>query len=221
MNYLTQEQCIEQCLGAFLQFVHDGNLWAFAPDRVMRWAPPSWPPKKEEEGLWKPIPFVWDFGAQVLIPENWLDWLTEIVKTRFYRKSPDPMRFNRVGVIKEPATVLFRCHIEPNERKIFTARPSEIFRGENLVFGVDGADWLYLWGVNVGICPQLKLGKDFSGKEVPWPATAFQEQDVPFNLRFDTCQPEQDMSIEVESRYSIPFDFEVSIRGIQLVKKTT
>jgi hypothetical protein len=220
MNFLKTDQCVEQCIGAFLHFVHDDALWAFAPDKVMRWHPAKWP-RDPDSDLWKPLPFVWDFGSQVIIPELWVDWLSEITRVRHARRSPDPMYFDRVGTIKEPAELVFRCHIDPGERKIFTVRPKEIFRGENLVFDVNGADWIYLWDVKVGHLSQMKRGKDSLGNDMPWPATAFQEQEVPFNLRFDTCVPEQDMSIEVESRYSLPFDFEVLIPGTQLVKKTS
>lgn len=220
MNYLTQEQCVEQCLGVFLQFVHDDYLWAFAPNKFMRWSPALWPPKKEEKGLWKPIPFVWDFGSRVLVPEFWAIWLDHIVNgPKKVKKEPD-------SVFVE-TDIFIKGRLEGNERKTLSVTSDEIFRGENIVFlPVDAFGrvcdgFICVWGFSVNGNQQMKLRKGNDGVEQSWWSSDFFEEVRPANLRLDTCVPGGTMSIDLENAHDKPVDVMVKVSGSRLVKKTT
>ena len=185
---LSREECLGSIPNALLSFVHDECLWAFAPEKFMRWSPSPLHPRSEDR--WKPFAYVWDFGARVVVPEHWLAWLQEIYK----KKSTRPL--NPIGVHR-PATLVWKDVIELGERKTLVVQPEHPFRGERLVVTL-GAPFVRLWGLSVGHQQQLNPRKDDDGHDVPWLGTCFQDWDIPVNLRFDTCMPKQNVSLDIE-----------------------
>lgn len=221
---LSREECLGSIPNSFLSFVHDGCLWAFAPEKFMRWRPSRVHPNVEDD-RWEPFPHVWDFGARVVVPEHWLTWLSAIIARRSERnyRPLDP-----IGVKKE-ATLVFEDVMKYGERKLIVVQPQHPFRGEDLVV-VLGAPFVRLWNLSVGVIPQFKPNKDAEGRDAPWLSSQHFKGDVPVNLRFDTCLPKQNISLDVEigppstagvGEKNLHSDFEVRIelRGTELIER--
>jgi hypothetical protein len=221
---LSRDECLGSIPNAFLSFVHDDHLWAFAPEKFMRWRPSRLHPAESDR--WEPSPYVWDFGARVVVPEHWLTWLSRILASRSTEKDYRPL--NPIGV-KRDATLVFEDVMKLGVRKLIVVQPEHPFRGEDLVV-VLGAPFVRLWGLSVGILQQLNPRKDAEGRSIPWPGDYFRG-DVPVNMRFDTCLPKQNIAIDVEvgpptspagiGEKNLHSDFEVRIelRGTELLKR--
>lgn len=191
---LSRKECIDSIPNAFLCFVHEDCLWAFAPERFMRWRPS--PVHSREDDRWAPFPYVWDFGSSVVVPEHWLTWLSGIVARRSMEKDHRPL--NPIGVKRE-ATLVFEGTMHLGERRTLVVQPPHPFRGENLVVRMGSAPFVSLWGLWIGRSQQLRPRKGDDGREIPWPGTFF-DGAIPVNMRFDTCLPAQNISLDVEIR---------------------
>jgi hypothetical protein len=221
---LSRDECLGSIPNAFLSFVHDDHFWAFAPEKFMRWRPSRVHPVESDR--WEPFPYVWDFGARVVVPEHWLTWLSAIVGRR---SSKNYRPLNPIGV-KMDATLVFEDVMRYGERKLIVVQPQHPFRGEDLVV-VMGAPFVRLWNLSVGIVPQFKPNKDADGRDTPWLSSQSFKGDIPVNLRFDTCLPKQNISLDVEvgppaspagiGGKNLHSDFEVRIelRGTELVER--
>jgi hypothetical protein len=214
---LTTEECLDSNFRAFLSFVHQECLWSFGPDKFMRW----YPANISGTVRWKPEPFVWDFGADVVVPDLWLGWLGALAGAA---KSKVPSELLSSFAIQTPGVVkgkeIFRGTVHPKTRMFLVAQPRHHFRGEDLVVTApknEAIAVIKIWGLAVGHFPQMNPRRDETGKLVPWPASAFRDREFPVNFRFDVCQAQQNMTLDVENVSNQAIDVEAELRGIRLL----
>jgi hypothetical protein len=218
-NSLTTEECLNSHIGAFLHFIHMECLWSFAPGKFMRWLPAN----ITGTVRWKREPFVWDFGADVVVPDLWLSWLGALVGTaraKVPRELLSSFAIQNRGV--EKSKEIFKGTVPPKSRMFLVAQPRHHFRGEDLVFTKPGLDDgiahnIKVWGLAVGHFPQMNPRRSETGKLIPWPASDFRERETPVNFRFDVCQAEQNMTLDIENVSNQAIDVEAELRGIRLL----
>lgn len=210
----SKDECLEQIPSAFMHFVHDGCLWAFAPERFMRWCPARGYAAKKDE--WNPTPFIWDFGSRVVVPEHWLAWLREIGN-------------EKARGIHQGKTLVFEGVFRFGERRTLVVQPEHPFRGDDLVV-VMGAPFVRLWNLSVGTTPQLRPRRGTDGRELPWSGMDFREE-IPIGLRFDTALPRQNITLDVEvgaperpagagdKNLNSAFEVRIELRGTELVDR--
>ena len=183
----------------------------------MRWAPA--PQTEMGLDLWKPIPFVWDFGARVLEPKAWKVWLDQLYSSS--KSKPPEMRQDGVH---EEFKVTIQGRLEPYERKTLYINSTYHFKGRNIVFSSNNASslsFINVWDFSVNGHSQMRLTRDDEGIAHPWNALEFCEDVIPFDLRFDVCQSGGTMSIDVENTSTLANDVVVEIPGTRLIKMIT
>jgi hypothetical protein len=215
MKTLTTEECLAAIPHAFLHFVRDECLWAFAPDKFMRWRPA----KTSGAVRWEEFPFVWDFGSRVVVPELWHGWLPELFHAKVRStKVPVGLMSLEVGNGKEEARLRIEGTVPPRTRRVLQTSPEHYFRGRTIFCNFKGSSLVEVWGITVGQIPQMNPRRDDEGNAVPWNAWTYfdEEEEMPINLKFDVCSPDQFMSIDVENTGDVPVDAAFEIPGVQM-----